>query len=238
MPSDFFLAQTGAEMGQALPFAAKIAWLGCHFSPSGRGLSNFPTKLPAGSMLILTDETPVSGHEPERVIRELAQAVEKFCCNRVLLDFQRPENPEAAAMARAITQALPCPVGVTEPYAGDLPCPVFLTPLPLDQGPAQRAAQWKGREIWLEAAPQKASYHITKAGCQIHAPLRGDRFPHGDDGLFCRYRIELGQDAAIFTLCRTWEDWLALARSSQVGCVVGLYQEFAQPEAQATALAQ
>lgn len=238
MPSDFFLAQTGAEIGQALPFNATTAWLGCHFSPSGTGLSNFPTSLPMGSMLILTDETPVSGHDPERVTRALTQAVETFGCSRVLLDFQRPENPEATAMARAITQALPCPVGITEYYAEGLHCPVFLPPLPLDLGPAQWAAQWKDREIWLEAAPQQASYQVTKDGCLPRSPLPGVRFPHWDDGLFCRYRIELGQDAAIFTLCRDQEDWLALARSPQIGCVVGLYQEFAQPEAQDTALAQ
>lgn len=238
MPSDFFLAQTAWEMGQKMPFAAKIAWLGCHFSLSGTGLSNFPRELAGGSMLILTDETPVSHHDPERVAAQLRQAAADFGCSRVLLDFQRPGNPEAAAMARAIVQALPCPVGVTEYYAGDLPCPVFLPPLPLTTGPAQLAAQWKGREIWLEAAPQRASYRVTADGCQMHEPLPVDSFPHRDAGLFCRYRIEIEKDAAIFTLCRAWEDWLALAQCPQVGCVVGLYQEFAQPEAQATALAQ
>ena len=238
MPSDFFLAQTAVEFGQELPFDAKIAWLGCHFSPSGTGISNLPRELPALSMLILTDETPISGHDPQRVAMQLGQAVETFHCCRVLLDFQRPENAEAAAMAQVITQALPCPVGITAYYAQGLSCPVFLPPLPLTTGPAQCAAQWQDREIWLEAAPQRAGYRITKDGCQMQEPLPGGRFPHQDETLICRYGMQLGQDEAIFTLCRTWEDWLTLARCPQIGCVVGLYQEFAQPEAQPTALDQ
>lgn len=238
MPSDFFLAQTALEIHRDLPPGAKKAWLGCHFSPSGTGLSNVPQYLPEGSLLILTDEFPPLGHDPGRITEELRQAAAHFCCAGVLLDFQRPQEPETAAMAKAILEALPIPVGVSLPYAKALDCPVFLPPLPLTMPLAQYTAPWQGRRIWLEAASQRAKLRLTKDGCQTRPCPPGGDFPHGDETCFCKYGMELGDGEAVFTLRRSLDDWQDILRTGQIEYVIGLYQEFAQPEAQATALAQ
>ena len=238
MPSDFFLAQTGTEIHAALPTGAKKAWLGCRFSLSGDGLSNFPSTLPNGSMVILTDETAISGHNAQRVTAELQQLVNQFSCSRVLLDFQRSMTGEAWNIAQAITRGLSCPVGVSEGFAKDLDCPVFLSPPPVNKSLSLYRAAWPGRELWLEAMPQQVAFHINKDGCRIKFDSPDREFIHKDPTLFCRYQIDLQEDLAVFTLARTWDDWFSWAHAEEGLCWIGLYQEFAQPDAQATALPQ
>ena len=59
-----FLAMTAAEMRNISVCPPKIAWMACHFSPYGLGLSNMPKDLPSNSLLIVDDYTPPSGHDP------------------------------------------------------------------------------------------------------------------------------------------------------------------------------
>ena len=61
-----FLAMTGAEMRNNSVLPDKIAWMACHFSPYGTGLSNLPKNLPAGSLLMVDDITPPHGHDPHQ----------------------------------------------------------------------------------------------------------------------------------------------------------------------------
>lgn len=238
MPSAFFLAQTAAEFRQTLPPVAKKAWMACHFSPYDTGLSNLPSQLPAGSMLIVNDRTPVAGHDPKRIVWQLEQLVEAHAISHVLLDFQRSGEARTAAIAKAIVQALPCPVGVSTHYAAGLECPVFLPPLPLHMAPAAYFAPWSNRRIWLEIAPLCAVYTVTDSGCTQAICEKAGHFPHFDEQAICRYRMELQSDSACFTLCRGLEELALLRQNATVDCFVGLYQDFAQPDAQATALAQ
>lgn len=238
MPSAFFLAQTAAEFQQELPENAQKAWMACHFSPYGTGLSNLPATLPENSMVIVNDRTPVAGHDPERIAAQLGQLAQTLQVSRVLLDFQRPGESRTAAICKAISQSLPCPVGVSEPYAKGLDCPVFLPPVPLHMPPADYITPWQDRRVWLELAPSCAAYRITESGCFQDVGNTTGQFPHFDQQACCRYRIEMLKDTICFTLYRGWEELALLREHGAVDCFVGLYQEFAQPEAQATALDQ
>ncbi len=238
MPSAFFLAQTAAEFQQKLPANAQKAWMACHFSPYGTGLSNLPTVLPAQSMVIVNDRMPVAGHDPEKIAEQLRRLVQKFDIGHVLLDFQRPGEPQTAAIAKAIAETLPCPVGVSEQYAQGLERPVFLPPVPLHMPLQDYIAPWQNRGVWLEIAPACTTYRITESGCSQVVSNATGQFPHFDSQTCCRYHIEMQTDAICFTLHRGWEELALLRQNETVECFIGLYQEFAQPEAQATAFDQ
>ena len=118
------LAMTAAEFDTNPSLPGPIAWMACHFSPYGTGLSNLPSRLPEGSILILNDRTPVFGHSPERIASQLAEVAESLKCSGILLDFQRDGEAQTLAIATAIT-ALPYPVAVTPSYAKELDCGGF-----------------------------------------------------------------------------------------------------------------
>lgn len=238
MPFEFFLAQTAAEFGQELPKCAKKAWMACHFSPYGTGLSNLPDQLPDGSMLIVDDSLPVAEHDPRQIAVQLKEAVEVLHCSRVLLDFQRPGIVRTAQIAKAVAQALPCPVGVSECYARGLNCPVFLPPLPLHMPLQDYIGAWQGRPVWLELMPDRMVYTVTKDGCSKSVFQGAGPFPHSDEPACCRYRIEVSEDAIRFILTRGPAELEQLKHRAEAECFIGLYQDFAQPEAQATAFAQ
>ena len=230
-----FLAMTPAEIRAAKVLPDKIAWMACHFSPYSTGLSNLPRALPPGSMVILDDITPIHGHDPQAIAAQLLQRLDTMKCSAVLLDFQRPDFGESADLAGYLTQALPCPVGVSAVYAQTLDGPVFLPPVPLDVGLADYISPWQGREIWLEAALDSQAITLTAQGASAAPIAPGHAFPEGfsDETLHCRYSAAVSQDCARFTLWRTPEDLTALlteAESLGVTTAVGLYQELGRLE--------
>lgn len=222
-----YLAQTAAEMA-GNPIADKCAFLACHFSPGGKGLSNLPDCLPPGAMLILDDSMPLDGHKPDLILTQLSSAIQRHRCEALLLDFQRPEQPPQQELARQLCSSLPCPVGVSELYTQGLSCPVFLPPIPPDQSLASYLAPWKNREVWLEIALDGITLTLTEAGSSTE-PLRD--FPEEgltDENLRCHYTIETAADAAIFRLWRTKTDLdklLVEAESQGVAKAIGLWQE-------------
>lgn len=230
MPLPIYLAMTAAELRQNQPKSNEIAWMACHFSPYGTGLSNCPNDLPPGAMLILNDRTPVCGHDPALVAEQMKELVECLGCSRVLLDLQRPGEADTAAIVEAVLAALPCPVGVSECYGKTLSCPVFLPPVPLLMTPEAYLAPWKGREIWLEIAPSAGNYKITEQGCQQFPISYGDkRIIHKEEKLHCQYSIEACEDAVVFSIERSWDDLQSLrigAEALGVTCLIGLFQEF------------
>lgn len=221
-----YLAMTGAEIAQNPALPRKIAWMACHFSPYGAGLSNCPESLPPGSMVIVNDRTPIGGHDPDRIVGQLGQVIEKLNCGRILLDFQRPGSPETAEVVQALVRKLPCPVGVSEPYAEGLPCPVFLPPVPLTCPLSDYLAPWQGREIWLEAALNGEVVTVTEEGASF-APITqiypADGFEN--EALRCHYRITAEADSVRFNLWRTEEDLAVLVQDTHIRLAVGLYQE-------------
>lgn len=224
-----YLAMTGAEIARCQAFPEKIGWMACHFSAYGTGLSNIPRELPKGSLLIVNDRTPVSGHDPELVCRQLAQAAAETECDAVLLDLQRPDHHQTAAIAKAIVGALPCPVGITEHYAKGLDCPVFLSP-PMHQPLEHFLAHWKGREVWLELALSSQTITLTDSGCH-YGPLVPAEPPERffeEPNLCCRYHTKVMESQIEFTLFRTPESLEALLKKAEglgIPRAIGLYQE-------------
>ena len=228
-----FLAMTAAEMAKVSDFPPKIAWMACHFSPYGLGLSNLPQRLPPHALLLLDDITPIREHDPQRITEQLLNCLESLNCHGVLLDFQRPDVPETAVLVNHLTQTLPCPVIVSESYASELSCPVFLPPVPPSVALEEYISPWEGRSIWMEIGLTGELLTLTEQGCETvplpfpNEPSEG--FP--EKALHCHYRIETNEKSARFTLWRTEKDLAALLEEAEglgISGAVGLYQEFSK----------
>ena len=222
---------TAREMEGILP--NQVAYMACHFSPYSKGLSNIPPQLPKNSFLLVDDSMPVQGHDPELVASQLKELVEMFSVGAVLLDFQRERSNPTAEMAASILQTLPCPVAITEHYAIALNCPVFLSPTPVNMALEDHLKDWRKQGVYLEIAPEARRFTVTEEGCtDTPLPIRtAPVLPLKDERLHCRYGVEVLEDRAIFTLCRTGEDLAALvneAYSLGVQGVVGLFQELSR----------
>lgn len=230
MAIPLYLAMTAAEFQADIPLPDAMAWMACHFSPYGTGLSNRPTSLPPGAMLIVNDRTPIHGHSPEVICNQLQELVSEFHLEKILLDFQRPRSQETQTLVDILTSQLPCAVAVSEAYVGEGNYPVFLSPPSLHVPLKGYLAPWGGREIWLEAATMCASYTITEKGCRIFTefPVDCDTLPHQDTELHCRYRLDIQRDTACFLLQRCKENVSAQLQEAEelgVTTAVGLYQE-------------
>ena len=225
-----YLAMTAAEFAAAEELPQQVAWMACHFSCYGTGLSNLPAELPEGSMVILNDRTPICGHDPDRITKQLEELLLQFRCSGLLLDLQRPDNPETASLCKTVLERLDCPVGITEFYARELPCPIFVAPPPLRTSLEKYLNPWQGREIWLEAATDGEIVTVTEQGSTCSpAPL--DTLPEPwfrQEQLHCRYYWTADQKAARFAIQRQAEDLsslLAEAEGLGVTRAVGLYQQ-------------
>lgn len=225
-----FLAMTAAEIFQNPSLPDRTAWMACHFSPYGLGLSNLPRTLPPGSILMVDDITPIHGHDPQLIQNQLGSCVERLSCSGILLDFQRPGVEETAALVEVLTQALPCPVGVSHLYGETGSFPVVLPPVPPSEPLESYFAPWQGREIWLELALDAVEVTVTEEGTVFHplpsAPAEAPEF--FEETLLCRYHCDVRSDTVRFTLRRAPEDLeqlLAEAENFGVTQAMGLYQE-------------
>lgn len=224
-----YLAMNAVELKASTP-PCHMAWMACHFSSSGCGISNLPDRLPEKAMLILNDRIPCQGHSANLIVSQVMDAVSRFDCESVLLDLQRPDNPETEILTQALVDSLPCPVAVSDCYAHDLSCPVFLSPAPLHVPLREHLRPWKGREIWLEAALCQETVTVTETGsdwCPCFPPedLCGGFF---DPDLCCHYHTHILSEVITFALFDTPESLekkLNLAHSLGVSRAVGLYQE-------------
>lgn len=236
MALTLYLAMTAAEIHNCSQLPENTAWMACHFSPYGSGLSNIPAQLPAGSALILNDRIPPQGHDPDAVAAQLAEAAERLNVSRVLLDLQRPDNTETKRITQAIVKRLTCPVGVTPIYAQDIACAVFFTPrlrIPL----SKQLETWHSRTIWLDAALDCESITVTEAGSTVTPGYVPDAAPyiHTDEPLHCRYCLELEDTFARFTVWRDMKqlrNLLEEAKKMQIDCAIGLYQQLNQKAAE------
>ncbi len=219
-----YLALTAAEFAVCSSFPQNVAWMACHFSSYGTGLSNLPPKLPEGAMVILNDRTPIHGHDPKEILCQLI-SLHPDC---LLLDFQRPGGDTTLELTQVLEKELPCPVGVSHKYAEDLSCPVFLPPVPPDVPLEEYLSPWQGREIWLEAALEGITYTLTENGSTAVPLLHPPQDGLVDEQLQCHYKIEVLDSIADIHLYRTPDDLLNLlqqAKNHGVTKAVGLYQE-------------
>lgn len=229
MAFPLYIALTAAEFSSTAALPCHPAWMACHFSSYGTGLSNCPKDLPEGAMLIVNDSTPVRFHDPGQIRDELLTLAEDFSPHGILLDLQRPGSAQTAAIVKILAEGFPCPVGVTEAYAADLDCPVFVS-VPGHQRLTDAIARWQEREIWLEAATDAVSVTVTPQGSRS-APLHGFCSPglcHSDPALHCHYTLSAGPEQAVFHIFRTEEDLQGLLQEAEalgVSRAIGLYQD-------------
>lgn len=226
-----YVAMTAAEMAGTVPLPRHPAWMACHFSPYSTGLCNLPARLPRGSLLILNDRTPIHGHEPQRVCRELKSVLQRFECPGLLVDFQNPVCPEARELADYLARHLEAPLGISPPFAPEAAA-VFLPPVPTDVTVGDYLQKWAGREIWLEAALEGQNITLT-AGGAVYGPNRRQDFDHvhADSGLHCHYSIEDTPEGITFHTWRTPEDLKGVLEDAErlgVTVSVGLFQELGQ----------
>lgn len=229
-----FLAMTAAEIFGNSRLPEQIAWMACHFSPYGLGLSNLPRQLPVGSLLILDDITPIRGHDPRIILEQLTQCAQRFSCSGILLDFQRPRDANSAALVEFLSGALPCPMAVSHFYGEHCDCALCIPPVPPSEPLDDYFSQWKDRELWLEISREAEIITVTEDGASITPlpcwePREGDFF---DEALVSHYRQEIQDDAVVFTLYRTEADQTMLLEKAHdwgVTTALGLYQEYCYP---------
>lgn len=227
MYSDVFLAMNNSQLLELHP--KRAAYMALHFSPYSTGLSNMPSFLPEHSLLLLDDSMPVQNHDAETVVRQLTELVNRFSAKAVLLDFQNSPTEESEKMVTSILNALPCPVAVTEMYARQLQCPVFLSPTPVNMPLKDHLAPWLRQGVYLDIAPGALEITVTETGSKA-LPLPGSHYPLPLENtrLHCHYDVTVTEKKAVFTLSRTQADLEKLVQEAyRLGILgaVGLYQE-------------
>ena len=227
MSIPLFFAMTGREIRENTSKPDQLAWMACHFSVSSPALTDFPAALPRGSMLILDDSIPFSGHDPQLICSQLAVLHSRLGYSNLLLDFERPPSAGVLHLAKLLVQELPCPVGMPVAYAQDLDCPIFLPPIPPHELPEKVLHHYQNREIWLEIALDGSLGTVTADGCSFrplaHPVVQGPIHPA--EALHSHYCIHAENDRAQFTFFRTKNDLQALLEDSRITLAIGLYQE-------------
>lgn len=224
-----YLAMTAEEAAAGYSRPEHMAWMACHFSPYGTGLTGLPDILPENSLLILNDRTPIHRHDPDEILETLKNVISQNHCSGLLLDFQNPGIPELARLAESLIGQLPCPVAVSKIYGSER-APIFLPPVPLDTPLSDYIRPWQNQEIWLETALDCMVLQLTKDGCTVGSmtATKSEIF-HTDNALHCHYQITVQKEHADFMLWRTMEDISALLEEAEtlgIQTAVGLYQEF------------
>lgn len=228
-----YLAMTDTEFQNAHSLPERIAWMACHFSPYGTGLTDLPETLPKGSVLILDDCIPPCRHDMQKISEQLEQCLQDTGAEAVLLDFQRAGNDCCARIAGQLAKKLSFPVGVSELYAKELDCPVFLPPIPPDIPWQTYLTPHSGREIWLEVSCRPITIALTEDGAQIRDGGSIWKNAQRDAELSCRYATKIEQNAAEFTLWRDREDIAVMqSRLDTLGVtrIFGLYQDLCAEE--------
>lgn len=225
-----YLAMTEFDLRRCSTPPAACAWMACHFSSAGEGLSNLPSQLPKHSLLMIDDSIPPQGHNSLLIARQVADTVSRFSLDGVILDFQRPFTPELDCIAHDILKAVSCPCAVSEEYAKNWSGAILLPPIPLHQQISSYLSPHSGRTIYLELERENLSMVLTKEGCTLSPTEKRPQEPvFTDPKLLCHYSIGLHEESAVFTLERTWDDIFGvLEEGKKYGVIgaVGLYQEF------------
>lgn len=235
MSIPFFLAISAQEFPFLSPPPRKVAWMSVHFSSSGPGLSNLPHGLPEGSLIILDDQMPWSGHSIEAVCRDLVGAMLENKARGLLLDFERPSNQDTALLTSALSQCcreIGVQLGAPESYAADPDTAIFLSPLPC-QTPLERLYR-SGRRLWLDVSPAAFLLHIGPQGATGQVTDQTS-FPDGSHPVFtdpelrCLYRSRPnadGVDVLLYHTPQSIREMLEMVDTDAVSLALGLYREF------------
>lgn len=225
MKTMLYLAMTAPELSQ-FHNPAGCAYMACHFSPYGQGLSGLPDSLAENSMIILNDRIPFLHHNCPLIAAQL----NSLPCDSLLLDFENMESDAANELIHEILSTVKVPVGVSAKYASAHSCAVFVGPMDADCDPFAAIRHWNNREIWLDLSPGCVCCRVTAQGCnrmkEAFPPRAG---MHHDSKLFCHYSIELKDAEAIFHLHREWDDARGIVEEGKsIGITrgIGLFQEW------------
>ena len=209
-----YLAMTPAQIRSARPLPRSLGWMSCHFSEEG--IRDLPQSLPPGSLLILDDSRPPDALDLELICSQLETAIGKNGCSGLLLDFQRKGLQGIDSLVKALTQALPCPVALSETYAALSSGPVFLSLPPAHRSLEASVRPWAGRELWLEIGFGAEIITVRPEGAAIEEALSPlPPCPLADPRLCCHYAIETSDDRAVFYLRRSPQDLKALLLRAQ-----------------------
>lgn len=223
-----YLAMTDGEIAACVRLPPRLARMGCHFSDDG--LVELPQVLPDGALLVVDDSVPMTAQDPEHTLDQLAEALEKFSCTGLLLDFQQAENAPQRELVRLLTRELTIPLAAPPAYAVE-GCRLFLPPVAADQTVEEALSPWAGKKIWLDTAPAAVRLELTKQGCtRTPLPRMAASGIFKDPGLCCRYSIEPTLNGGFqFTLYRDLcciEAILEQAAAFGAELAVGLSQEW------------
>ena len=222
-----YLAMTDGEIAACARLPPRLARMGCHFSDDG--LVELPQTLPSGALLVLDDRVPMAAQDPGRILAQLAEALEKFSCTGLLLDFQQAENAPQRELVRLLTRELTIPLAAPPAYAVE-GCRLFLSPVAADQAIEEALSPWAGKKIWLDTAPAAVRLELTKQGCtRTPLPRMAASGKFEDSKLCCRYSIETVPNGFQFTLYRDQSCIRALLeQAAALGAelAIGLWQEW------------
>ena len=220
-----YIAMTAEEIYTAQVLPPYIAWMACHFSPYGTGITNLPQQLPKESMVILNDRIPPNGHDKQYI----ADQLNALQCSSYLLDFQRVGSSETEDLTSYLTEQLIGPVGISQPYMHCCNSPVLID-LPPHRKLIDTVAQLPNRELWLEVATDSALVTISESATKIEQNIaflsEGSYFD--DSKLHAKYRIQVNRDCAQFHFLRDTGHLKALMQEAQtlnIKTAVGLYQQ-------------
>lgn len=228
-----YLATTAQEFTQFKDIPSTLCYLACHFSASGVGLSNFPVTLPAGSILCIDDSTPIANHKAKIITQQIEELIKAFNPCGILLDFQRPDNPNAPQIIESILDCATCDVAVSHIYAKEYSCPVFLPPLPFRMTVKEYLKPWAEREIWLEIGNDKEIAIVTENsfGAERVYNIPKSKMQFRDPSLLCHYCTLIKQDHIAIHFHRTAQDLQELqwkAKEHGVTKFLGLWQQLQQ----------
>ena len=185
--------------------------------------------LPGGALLVVDDRVPMAAQDPEHILDQLAEALEKLSCTGLLLDFQQKENAPQRELVRLLARELTLPLAAPPAYAAE-GCRLFLPPVAADQTVEEALSPWAGKKIWLDTAPAAVRLALTKQGCtRTPLPRMAASGKFEDPGLCCRYSIEPTPNGFQFTLYRDRcciEAILEQAAAFGAELAVGLSQEW------------
>ncbi len=240
MSIPLFLAITPAEFAHLPELPNPLAWMSVRLSLTSPGLSNVPSQLPPGSLIIFDDKTPWSGHSVELVCKEMTTLLLNTKAYGLLLDFERAPTPETILLVKALSQCckeIGIPLAAPEGYGGDESVAVFTSPFPCWKKPTETSNDH--RALWLDASPTAHALRITQdhaVGIALpyppETPPEEDQI-HWDESLHCAYWTDFDGDGLVITMYRTPEkttELLAELPSSPFRLAVGVWREYALSE--------
>jgi hypothetical protein len=227
MEFPLFLAMTAAEIAGNASLPPKLAYLSCRFALDADGICGLPETLPEGSILMLSDETPISHHDPQLVARQLQEAVQRLACRYLVLDLQRCASTLGRQIVEAVAQRAGCCVVVSEAYAAGNELPVLVAPPPLWTPVQPYLERWKGRRLWLEAVCEAACVTVSQQGSRYEPGYySAEAHSFTDRDLCISYSIKCGSDRVEFYLHRGRPQLEALlCKVEGLEGAIGLYQQ-------------